>query len=631
MNHRAWAYILLGLVVSTFLGGAIRVFFSPTQVRNFVTSIAAQNQPKFEFVFSDARLLLANDWWPTIAVEMSNLEVKAKDPCITNSTIVISRLVIPFQFAALLTKKVKFGHIHADEVQFFYRPSKCVIASPENNENDGVARFERFFQKRWSIEVVNTAKILRELSIDSLSIVRDNQPLPPAKVLNYHMDFFADKGESKLTFDVSLGEPWIGNAPFGLVHFNAQIHSDEVQLIGTGNLKEGQFQIINQWAIDRGEVSIKFNSQDLPLSSLLHTAQHWGILRGVPANIKNQWVDCDLSLSGNIRHIQELPIYLHQCRLYGDLGEMQVKTNSLKNILEGGELKLQIQKLNIERVLNSFNGGKNLGFISGFGHFSGEFKLVNTQDYLLEGEISGVEFYLSHMARRQRQNINGVKARFEYSKGKLSGLLEDFIIDQGQILGKASFQFIDEQAGAFQLAFDRIKLNPEVQKIIFDASVDDFSLFGRGRMQELSLLDFNGSMSMKNLSTVNWNIQKMKMSAEYTDNLWHLNFQSDELNLAPESLWRKYLEEMRLQLNVGQVEGRFVAVRGEIEWDGTAGSWSEVSAIAQENHVKIKSNGSWNINEGIEGHIKAEATSGAPSAIWQMEGDWKNPQLKLSR
>ena len=127
MTNRRWIFALLGILISTFLGGMVRVYFSPARVRDFVLQAALKKQPKFEFEFSTAQLKLADGWWPLVAIEFTNLKVQAKDTCITHSSLHVDKVTIPLQLNSLFSKRLKFGHIHGGDIQFFYRQEPLLL------------------------------------------------------------------------------------------------------------------------------------------------------------------------------------------------------------------------------------------------------------------------------------------------------------------------------------------------------------------------------------------------------------------------------------------------------------------------------------------------------------------------
>lgn len=656
MVQRGWFFVIVGLLISSFLGGAVRVFFSPERVRVIVETLLEERQPKFEIQFKSAKLQLADSWWPTLAIELNGLDVKAKDECITNSAIQVDSIVVPFQLSTLFAKKKKFGHVRAGEVRLFMRPSSCKTRIEVSEPVDGFAPFERFFQKRWSKEVVNTTRYLDVFSVGSLELLRDNQGLAPAIIKDLEMRFLPDRGESEVSFLIQLGQPWVGEADFGAIKVFATIRSDSVTVRGEGNLKEGQIQIESEWAVDRSDLVLNVFSQDLPAQSVLAIAQHWGLMRGLQPNMKNQWLTCDMSLHGAIREFYSLPVNLHQCRLYGDLGEMDIKTTQIKNLKEGGELNVQIQELDVRKILSNLGLKNNWGYLSHLGQFTGEIKFIDSANYVLSGDVRDAEIYVVNQSGQVKQKINRFIVDLLFKNNLFTGEFNKFLIDEGRIGGAVKFELNTESSGRFYLNFDHLELPVVLQKILWDGVVKQGRVNAEGKIESSRLLEMKSTIQASDFQTQQWLFENLKVNTHYANDIWLLQLQADKFMLKPESRYqplmgaiytfidekvREKISEVALYKVSGEykIEGikPILPVSDDVSGGepaepeitirkGSIYNWDKVKALAPDQKTTLRARGSWSKGEDLDGQIVALGSN--KKTVWVVYGNTNAPQIK---
>lgn len=643
MTQRGWVYILIGLLMSTFLGGAIRVFFSPYRIRSFVESSVKKKQPKFEIEFESAELRLASSWWPTIAVELRNLKVQAKDRCLTNALMTSDDLLVPIHLRSLLSGQMKFGFVRAGQVQVLLRPPMC---SPQRrkgpeNEQDDMSSIERFFQKRWSKEVVNTTRFLDEFTMESLVVKSQGQvdEVIPATVLNFSMKFLPHQAESRIEFSLKMGEPWVGPTSFGPIQVKLDVRADEVRLEGDGNLKEGQFQIQGQWAIERGDMQLQLAAQDIPGQSVLQLAQHYGQLKAYNPSLKNQWLTCNLNLSGPIRDFRELPVHVHQCRFYGDLGEIQIK-NEIVGWTHGGEeqgLRLQIQDLEVKRMLSTLGAPSHLGFISQFGRFTGELYLAGENAVEMAGAVRGSELYFAALSERYRQKIDAFHMKLTASGQDVAVNIEDFIVPGGKVHGGLELRYVNADDVNFVIDMPKIELPHELQKEIPIGSTSALSLKGEGVLAQSKLKSFSGQVQLSEWVALPWELSGVRVQTDYVEGVWRFKSEAGQFRLRPESRWEPFVHSLASDVGmepddllISDLSAEWMLTGPKGEWTAFAaaiGSRAKTGAQAQKgSRAKITSRGNWTA-KGLSGVLTTQV--GRKKQDWDVSGYWYEPRAKV--
>jgi hypothetical protein len=610
------------------------VFFSPDRIRIFVETLVAAKQPKFSFEFSLAKLRFSKNWRPMLAIELSDLKIKAKDPCITNSTIQINSIIVPLDLFSIFKTNVQLGTVSVDHLKLYYREKECIKTPIENrDEETGFVSLERFFQKRWSKEIVNTTRFLKEFSVATIEIIENEKNISPIVIQDFNMNFYSagkDK-QSEANFSVKLDSTWVGKAPLGQITVSTIIKENELQLRSNGNLKEGQFQIGARWAIDRGEVSSKFSSQDIPIQNILDLAHHWNILSKITPAIKNQWANCDISISGSVYNILDQPLKLHQCRMYGDLGEIYIETENLKSLREGGTLEFQIQNISLKNMLSAFQLDKTWGFVSNFGNYSGVFKILNKNDVELSGNLKDIELYLPGLKEHAKLRIDALALNAEMKSGGFALKAMDFEIEKKQNQISFNTTLDSNGSGEAKLNIEGEVFSDETQRKLFAGHIPGaLSVSGRSVVKDFKFTKIAGVLAVNNFQTYNWEMLGIKILPNFENDKWSFQVKANLFQLRPESKWVDFFNSLRVT-GLNSVQG---AVLENISFDSDYNlngnniwNWKGFSASLRKSSIKYFSEGGGSDQGEVSGSIRALAPN--KTTRWDLSGSWTEPKAKL--
>lgn len=327
MSNRGWAFFLVGVLLSSFLGGALRVFFSPQRVRAWVDEVSARRQPKFTLEFKDAHITLANGWFPGLAVEFIDLKIQSRDPCVTGTQVLVNKLNVSVPLENLFGKKVRFGRIFADQINFRYQPANCTteIKIPklvaDKKPLPVVTNIEKFMQQRWSKEIQNTFQILTSVHVDQLLYYHLGSVDPHFVLSDLDLDQPEEKAGLSLSFLFTPGFIWTADIPVGKLRSHIQFDSEKISYSGRGNLKEGQYNLDIDWRLAEGQIKVDSQLRDMPAAPLLKLMDRWQLIRWNNSKVSNQWFRCHISGSGQSIDWDKMPMRIEACSFYGDMGD----------------------------------------------------------------------------------------------------------------------------------------------------------------------------------------------------------------------------------------------------------------------------------------------------------------------
>lgn len=465
MSQRKWMLFLFGVILSTFVGGGIRVLLSPEVVSKWVEGVVQRKQPKFNFKFETAKLSLADGWRPHLAVEITDLVVSAKDKCVTESVLQFDRVLVPIEFAALMKRKIQLGHVLADNIELDLRQSVCSAKNADELET-----LESFFRRRWNKEIVNTSKFITELSIQQIRVRQDSAAEPKFHVTNVNVEFLAAQSLGKATFEFWPGLEWVGSQPFGATQTALHISSDGMKWSAKGNLKEGQIHMNGSWRVEKNNLTIGVKWTDVPVAPLAALLTRWQMINLRQFEPRNQWSTCELNAQGPVREWRSLLFRASRCRLSGDYGEVQIVDNEWP-ILKGEmfPLKSNLKNIDLKKVSALFDPKAFKNF-SNFGTLNGTFSFSAQDHWRLQGALTGAEIYAPVFDGNYKRPLGLVEVDAEYTTDHL----------RAQLSGTDAFAMnLDlvanyEKPPATDMATVRARLNSKPKVQISDATIYKF-------------------------------------------------------------------------------------------------------------------------------------------------------------
>lgn len=415
--QRSSMLFLLGVVLSTFVGGGVRVLLSPEVVSRWVEDVVKKKQPKFNFKFETAKLSLADGWRPHLAVELTGLSVAAKDKCTTESTLKIDRVIIPVLFRPLLEKKVQLGHVRGDLVELTVKPNLC---TPQSSDwTTELESLESFFRRRWNKEVINTTKFITNLSIQNLRVRDGSTEEPKFHISNLQIEFLAQENVAKATFEFWPGVDWVGPQPFGPTQTALHIASDGLKWSAKSNLKEGQIHLKGGWKVEKSNVVFDTKWTDVPLAPLARLLARWQMINLHQIEPKNQWSSCHLNAQGSIRNWRDLSFVATNCTSTGDIGSIQIDNNEWA-LLRGKltPFRAELKRVSLRKVAELFDI-KAFKNVSSFGEFAGQFIFDEGRAWSLTGNVNGAELYVSLFEGNFKRPLGPLAVQADHKEGRV--------------------------------------------------------------------------------------------------------------------------------------------------------------------------------------------------------------------
>ncbi len=104
-----WVWLMIGLLLALFFGGAVRALLSERQVRQWVEKKWQAENPPYFLSFESARVVLREGWRPKFGLEVKGISLLPHDPCGRGHKIQIQDLFLPGPIGILWGEPARFG------------------------------------------------------------------------------------------------------------------------------------------------------------------------------------------------------------------------------------------------------------------------------------------------------------------------------------------------------------------------------------------------------------------------------------------------------------------------------------------------------------------------------------------
>jgi hypothetical protein len=630
-SQGSWIAFIFGLLISTFLGGAVKIAISPSRTAEFVQRVARQKEPKFLFEFKDVRVSLKNGWLPQFAVQFSGLKIQAKDPCSNPYVLSADVLTVPIQVRSILDSKVRFGVVNANNVVASVRSDKCRDVLPSKEElNARILKTQsdlaKFFEKRWNREVANTAKIVSGVEVGEFKILNDSDRTI-ANFKNLDLSFepaqFLGVAKFKMTPGYVLaGDGWDGEAE-GV----ASVTSSGIHIHGDGNLKEGQIEYDIKWIPDSGRYQFFAVAKDFPAANSLAIGKHWGFLEQFNVNVRNYWFHCKIDGAGNASQgLTDLS--MTDCYGYGDWGKIRFNEKKWRSDQDFGSIEIQAQDIDIASVLRSFRRDQNWGVVRQFGRFDGSVLVVNPEQVKLMGRIRNLQLFLASRTLRALQTVESANVAMEFRNSKYVTKVNDFVLREGNLNG---FVDVVGQLGFesnFKIDFQSMKLPSQIQRIFLSGHVPDMKWKSEGKISKDRLIKLQGDIEIPFYDAHGYSLKNIRANHTLSESGWVLSARGQELELKPESKWLKIANEIVQSYSSETLVESFVGNRIDLEMGENGVLWKGLEMQEAKSKVWIQSTGAAAGSGKVNGSITSKQGQ-KKSKQWVFGGTLAEPHVEL--
>jgi hypothetical protein len=630
--------LLTGLLLAFFIGYTLKSYLSPSRVTAQIEKAASHVHKDIEISFNSAQFILSEGILPRFSVVIDKIKMESLQSCWMAPTLEIDELRLPLSFWGLITGRGPVESIEANIVTLTLREavkncSEKELTSEGQKADDGnqplvtLSRSEK--EEKYRNDV-------RALYVKEFNIVAERYPQYSSRLLDFstRVKSFEPKVIEVRARTHLLKDDTVGDY---LSHANLYMEYKEspdkvLQAHFFGNWREGHYSFIANYNLEDHLLTAETDLKHIPLSQILSIMQKYD-LASKNLNGKQVWISAKGRWSGPVQDLKNSPLSVRDLRLEGDLGEMHVEQMEFTKFepLEYRPIRVDIRKLDVEKLLVLLNRSHDARILGSLGQFSGVADLNSDRMIRLQGEHRGLEFIFSNKGQRESQVIERMLGEIALSGDKWLIAVNRVEPRGGNFIGDVKleadrdFKNLEVKAHVDELAF-----TPTVQNLMTQGGeVGSVSLDGEVRIKNGVLDKAKGLLRVQNMKVEGVEFEKTKAQFEGQQGSLSLNTQVQKISFAETSPTSELMKQIipdkywaKGAFDAQDLNGKFVLQ------DGKTLSWKGFHAKFDKN-AQVSAEGSWDQDGVLKGNVQVR--EGSQNRKWVIEGNRDEPRLVIDK
>jgi hypothetical protein len=630
--------LLTGLLLAFFIGYTLKSYLSPSRVTAQIEKAASHVHKDIEISFNSAQFILSEGILPRFSVVIDKIKMESLQSCWMAPTLEIDELRLPLSFWGLITGRGPVESIEANIVTLTLREavkncSEKELTSEGQKADDGnqplvtLSRSEK--EEKYRNDV-------RALYVKEFNIVAERYPQYSSRLLDFstRVKSFEPKVIEVRARTHLLKDDTVGDY---LSHANLYMEYKEspdkvLQAHFFGNWREGHYSFIANYNLEDHLLTAETDLKHIPLSQILSIMQKYD-LASKNLNGKQVWISAKGRWSGPVQDLKNSPLSVRDLRLEGDLGEMHVEQMEFTKFepLEYRPIRVDIRKLDVEKLLVLLNRSHDARILGSLGQFSGVADINSDRMIRLQGEHRGLEFIFSNKGQRESQVIERMLGEIALSGDKWLIAVNRVEPRGGNFIGDVKleadrdFKNLEVKAHVDELAF-----TPTVQNLMTQGGeVGSVSLDGEVRIKNGVLDKAKGLLRVQNMKVEGVEFEKTKAQFEGQQGSLSLNTQVQKISFAETSPTSELMKQIipdkywaKGAFDAQDLNGKFVLQ------DGKTLSWKGFHAKFDKN-AQVSAEGSWDQDGVLKGNVQVR--EGSQNRKWVIEGNRDEPRLVIDK
>lgn len=477
--------IVLGLLVSIFVGLAIRSQITPNKINERLKKIVQEfeqknKSKKISIDFAEARLMLSDWGFPFPHLYIQNIKISSTSPECLDNQVYIESLDIPFSWINLVeAKDDQIDTVRAGSVELrLDSPDQCFSeVKAQSKVESGSSVVSHRDEPAPAATVTTMHEHIYNIYIDKLKIIdKHNYNIPVSlqtvgikiatnnnKVhsvdLKSQLYLFRDNESSLYKFrsDFNLNYE---KKPDGQISSSALIH---------GKLIDKPFEINLSYVPEANKIILKHSIKDLSVKAIMSLTNKQNIraqnqLDGISGLSISNTGEGEYNLNTKALEFYKISNILLSSG-ESSISVDAITVNSVKP-LKFEPFKVSMNHFDLDKIKNIPAFMSIQKSINNFGNISGTVVVKSEDDITAEGSINDLQFIFSNRGQRAYQKID----ELSYKATRRSLVINKIKLEGQSTTGELKLQYTPQESHVApqldaQAEISNIKLNESVYNI----------------------------------------------------------------------------------------------------------------------------------------------------------------------
>ncbi|MBX3023059.1 MAG: hypothetical protein KF799_15390 [Bdellovibrionales bacterium] len=611
VSSQGFALFVVGLVLATFLGGAVRTILSSERVHSRIVTELQSRFPRNEFQIGRTEVLLSRGLWPGLGLRLRDV-VFRQDVCGKLSfELTIPQAVLPVDLLSLRHGQVRLGTVSLTDARMHLDyhdcPPKSADVAVPTSQGIRSAVAEKGI-KPPTLDWQEVSRALGGMELTNFQLTYERN-ITWKLILKSAEMYFDDDMHLQATMDVqkSFSEGALNHA----VNLEAHGEGPNVQWRVRSEFKEGQVQWSGTWDLARNSAHTDFTLVQIPLKDLSSELYQMGFV-GQEIKLKTAWLTCKGAWDGQVDHLDATPLRLSACKVEGAYGRVELEQADwfLSSVVPFKvPAQFHVQKLQVQPLIESLGRQLLPAVLARVGVWTGVVDFSHSARWSLDGSLENAEIVFSNQSLRGKQLIRKAHTKAERNGAVIDARLSGVEMQNGEFSGQVGFALTEDgRSGTFDVQIDRLVFSPAIQNILIGGNIAPVKLNGKGALLDGELSQWNGTFNTAELSGEGWRTAAVEIKSKYSPGVFHVEVQARELSA--NTRWRPFTQLRGLRGSLAEaMTWKDLNARVDIAKNG--GTLSSLSAIEESSSKPWRVRGSW-LRDGV---FTGTLLAGGPQAF----------------
>lgn len=594
VSAKGFALFVAGLVVSTFVGGALRTALNSERVHQRIVHELKGRFPKNEIDVARIEVLLSRGVWPALGLRVHDLVVKQEVCGKLSFDLRVPETVMPVSFWSLRKGEVRLGRIEIPGGRLDLDYHGCPKAGADGVTSTTVSSLRETVRERGirppRLEWETIARALDGVDLARVEVAFKRAPQWKLRIEKARARF-----GKKL--DVTAALDLQRSLPFGtlshLVGVTAASDGGDIDWTLTSELKEGRLRFTGRWTLEENKAEARAVVTQIPLKELATELHQTGLVAR-EYKFKSAWLTCSADWAGRLIEPFASPVTLSGCHLEGGYGNASLERAEIfadRAPPLAHPAKIEFQHANVAALAEAFGTRVLPAVLARAGTITGSANVSGAREWNAGGKLAGVEIFFSNQSVRGKQVIESVDVDVRRRDDAITGSLDNFELREGRAEGRVSGGYdLAASAGRFAVAFSELAFAPAVQAVMLGGQAAPFEVSGNGQLAESRLVSWAGRLTSTSLAGEGWRAERLEATTSLTPpKPFELHAHVDSVTV--DTQWR-----------------HFAALLAAIPPAAEAYSWRDVGA-----RLFVRGDG---------GSISNLRATGLAGSTWSLDGSW---------
>ena len=540
VSYRGFALFVLGLIISTFLGGAIRTVLNSTAIQKRFLEEARKKWPDVSIEIGKMQGQLSRGIWPGLVFKFNKIHLIKKSCTGDSVDVEFDELYAPIKIMSLWSGKPRLGELEGGHLKVKIFKSACA-QDVESSVAVAPPSTELLTQKskpRLNLNWLPLRNLADGISIKTIELISEAEPNLKSIVTNFELEL-DDNLELNADLEIRKALQFSSLSHRLSIHVEATEKMAEARL--RGKLKEGQLD----WKIQVNLAEQSFHQElvvkQLPIKDVFSELLKAG-LTTQEFSLRSLWLSCRVTQSGQLSDWRAGPLDLQDCKLNGGTGTIELSEGQLslgeKRFVKPA--KLVVTNLQLAPLIEALNRDQMPQVFSNLGSWSGQVEVTSEEDWKIEGLLSGFEIIVSSQSVRGKQIITSLKTELENAPSGVRGKISHLEFAGGNSDGEILLNLDQKmKSGAITFNFKNVLPSENIQRLLLGGSVKAMALVGQGKLLDGDLESFEGKASAEELVGKGWQLMGAGLQVTFKNKQAAVKVNAKRFEAGPK--WSQFL------------------------------------------------------------------------------------------